>query len=55
MRPRIPTWLGRRYRYTKNRSTRYLIPGLRYRLTKVGLARCPNCGQWGCDGDYVPF
>ena len=55
VRHRIPTWLRRRYRYTKNRILRYLIPSLQYKLTKVGLARCPNCGQWGCDGDCVPF
>jgi len=53
--PRLPGWLMRRYRYTRSRITRYLIPSLQYRLTKVGLARCPNCGQWGCDGDCVPF
>ena len=53
--PRLPGWLMRRYRYTKNRITRYLIPSLQYRLTKVGLARCPNCGEWGCHGDCVPF
>lgn len=55
MRSRIPIWLKRRYRYTKNRIGRYLIPSTQYSLTKVGLARCPNCGERGCDGNCVPF
>ena len=55
MRPRLPEWLRRRYRYLRNRITRYLIPSLQYKLTKVGLARCPSCGRWDCDGDCVPF
>ena len=36
MRPRIPVWLRRRYRYTKSRMTRYLIPRLRRKLSQSG-------------------
>ena len=55
MRPRIPNWLRCRYRYAKSRITRHLIPRLQFRLSRVGLARCPNCGERGCDGYCVPF
>jgi len=55
LRPRLPTWLRRRYRYTKNRITLYLIPQWQYKLATRGLAPCPICRTWGCRGNCVPF
>jgi hypothetical protein len=36
MRSRIPVWVRRRYRYTKSRITRYLIPRLGCKLSQSG-------------------